>query len=134
MSDDNKIAVARAWYKSKEALDKARKEETDLRKQAMEAYFGNEIGKGTQRESLNDKTALVLARTAKITIDTEAFLKHKAHMESKGLIGDDKVIEMRPVVSATAYKYMSDADKITFDEVFVHGLNAPTLKLEVKKS
>ena len=128
---DNRIELARAWFVSREKRDKIVEEELVLRKETMEAYFGeNNDTKGTQKTAISDKMQLVMAQTAKISVDKDNFEKHKSHMESKGLIGDEAVIRMKPEVSMTAYKYLSPQDKLTFADVFIHGLNSPTLKIE----
>lgn len=133
-NNDNKLKLARELFTVKQQLDVLKVEEMSLRKQTVEAFFGEKPEKGTSREELNENMELVLVQSAKISIDKEAFDKHKAHMESKGLIGDEAVIRMKPDVSATAYKYMSDADKILFADVFKHGFNSPTLTFEAKKT
>lgn len=134
MSDvgDNTKPLVREWYKAKEALDKAKEHEMDLRKQVQEAVFG-EPKKGTQKANLSNDAELVLSQSAKISVDKDEFLKHKAHLEKKGLVGENGAIKLKPEVSMTAYKYMSDEDKAAFDSVFKHGFASPTLEVRTKK-
>lgn len=129
---DNLKPLVREWYKIKEDLDRLKEHELELRKQVSEAVFG-EAQKGTQKAELSDNAELVLSISAKISVDKDAFLEHKTHLEKKGLVGENSVIKLKPEVSATAYKYMSDEDKATFDSVFKHGFNAPKLEVRTKK-
>jgi hypothetical protein len=76
---------------------------------------------------------LVLAVTSSIEVDKDKWLLYKAQLEAQGLIGDGKLITLKPSVSATAYKYLSDADKVQFADLFVHKISSPTLRAEVKK-
>jgi len=127
---DNKLTLARAWFSTKAQLDKLKAEEAVLRAETIAAYFGETGTKGTQKHPVSEKMQLSMSQTAKISVDKEAFEKHKVHMENKGLIGDEAVIRMKPEVSMTAYKYLSPQDKLTFADVFIHGLNSPVLSLE----
>lgn len=129
---DNILPLVREWYKTQSELKELQAHEKDLRAKVIEAVFG-EVKKGTSKADLSNETELVLSCSAKISIDKEKFLQHKNVMERKGLIGDESVIKLKPEVSATAYKYMSQEDKVAFDEVFVHGLNSPQLEVRTKK-
>ena len=128
--NDNNLPLAREWFRVQELLAEVKQQESDLRKQTIAAFFGENMSKGTRRENLSEKMELVYSQSATIVVDKDAFIKHKAHMESLGLIGDDKVIKLKPEVSVTAYKYLSDAHKVMFDEVFVHKMGSPSLKVE----
>lgn len=129
---DNRLSLARAWYKAKEALDEAKKVEMELRMESISAFFGEEEKGGSVKEKLNEGSSLVLTRSKKVSIDLEAFKEHEAHLKAKGLIGDDSVIRMEPKVSMTALRQMSAEDKVLFSDVFIHGLNSPQLKVEIK--
>lgn len=130
---DNLKPLVREWYKAKDVLDIAKEHEMNLRKQVSEAVFG-ETKKGTQKVDLSDEAELVLSVSAKISVDNDAFLEHKTHLEKKGLVGESSVIKLKPEVSATAYKYMSTEDKASFDSVFKHGFSAPKLEVRTKKN
>lgn len=132
MSDDNKLPLARAWHKSKEVLESAKADEMDLRKQVMDAFFDNPEKKGTQKTDLSDKAQLVLSRSASIKVNKDKYTEFAAELVQKGLIGDDKLIKLTPSVSASAFKHLPETDRIRYDEMFVHTLSSPALKVEVK--
>lgn len=129
---DNLKPLIREWYSVKEKLAELKDQEMQLRKQVTEAVFG-EPKKGTQKVDLSDVAELVLSQQVQISVDKDEFDKYKAHMEKKGLVGENGVIKLKPEVSATAFKYMSDEDKATFDSVFKHGFKSPTLEVRTKK-
>lgn len=132
MTDDNTTPLIRAWYKVSDEKKRIIEEEKALRSQVIEAVFG-EVKVGTQKHDLPNNMELVLSASGKISVDKDEFLKHKAHMEKKGLIGEESVVKLKPEVSMTAYKYLSQEDKVTFDSVFKHGLNSPQLEVRAKK-
>lgn len=131
----NTIDLTRDWFKTKQELDKLKKQEIDLRKLTIEANFGSEFNrKGTHKASLSNESELSLSVSEKVTLDKEAFVKHKPYLESLGLIGDDKLIKMTPSVSLSALKHLDDNVKATLSDLFVYSLSAPQLKVNIIKS
>lgn len=129
---DNQLPLVREWYAAKDKLKEVQDHERQLRKQVLEAIYG-EPQKGTHKCDLPNGMELVLSVGAKISVDKDEFMKHKVHMEKKGLIGEESVIKLKPEVSATAYKYLSAEDKAAFDSVFKHSLTSPQLDVRQKK-
>ena len=134
MSDDNKLPLAREWHKAKEALEEAKAHELTLRKEVMAAFFDNPDVKGTQKADLSDKAQLVLSRSASIKVKKDVYENFAAELKQRGLVGDDKLVKLTPSVSATAFKYLSDADRIRFADMFEHVLSSPSLKVDVKST
>lgn len=130
---DNRTKLARDWYSSKEELDRAKKLEGELRKATIEAYFGEEKVAGSRKESLSSKANLVYSASKRITIVADKFKEFEAQLRAKGLIGDGKLITMKPTVSLTAYKHLSDEAKAQFDELFEHSVSAPQLSVKLEK-
>lgn len=130
---DNILPLIREWHGKYKALSELKKEEMKLRKESIKAVYGEETKLGTQEAELPNNLQLSLSVGREIKVDNDAFDKYKARMESKGLIGNDSVIKLKPEVSLRAYDAMSDEDKIEFAEVFVHKQSSPALKVEPRK-
>lgn len=129
---DNLKGMVREWYRLKEEVKEKTAQERELRKSVLDAVFG-EVSKGTKKADLGNNMELVLSVGTKIDIDKDAFIRHKTVLEKKGLIGEESVIKIEPKVSATAYKYLSEEDKVMFSDVFKHGFNSPQLDVKSKK-
>lgn len=131
--ENDKTQLARDWYQVQDQLAELKERESAMRKQVVAAFFGDELVGGTHRTELASGVHLIVTVPKKIDIDKSIFDSHKAELQHKGLIGDDRLIRVKYEVSATALKHLSDADKVKFGDIFVHGTGSPQVKIEVKK-
>lgn len=133
MNSEELMELNRAWYKSKSDLDQAKKNESNLRKQVIEANFGDIKSAGTSRQKLGHNANLVLTVPAKVDIDIEKFEKMEGYLKSKGLIGKDKLFKLKPSISMTAYKHLDDPTRLTIEDMLEHKLGSPSLDVQLIK-
>lgn len=134
MSDD-KLELTRKWFSVKDKLDALKEEESALRKAVVQAHFGEDLTKGTKRAELKPGVNLVLSVSEKVSLDPDMFKQHKAELLARGFIkDDDALIRVKYEVSASALKHLADSDKAKFGGLFVHKLESPQVKIEVKET
>jgi hypothetical protein len=133
MSDDNKTELTREWFRVQEQLKELKEHESALRKQVVEAHFPSELQAGTHKSEIKEGVTLVVSVPKKVSIDKGFFEEHRAELQNRGFIGEDRLIKPKYEVSVSALKHLSDADKAKFSEVFVHSTGSPTVSIEIKK-
>jgi hypothetical protein len=132
---DNKLELTREWFAVKNKLDAIKAEESELRKAVVEAHFGENLTKGTKRSEIKPGVNLILSVSEKVSLDPDAFKQHKAELQARGFIKDEEgLIKTKYEVSASALKHLSDSDKAKFGGLFVHKLESPQVKIEVKET
>lgn len=122
----------RILYQTQEELRRVKKLEKELRDEVVE-MLTTEDDLGSNRSELSDRMDVVVTRGRTLTINIPAFADKEGMMKQRGLIGDNTVIVMKPSVSATAFKHLSEEDKLAFADVFEYKPSAPTVKFETRK-
>jgi hypothetical protein len=131
---DNKVELSREWYKTQEDLKILQVKEKELRKAVIEAYFGENIGKGTHKADLKPGVKLSVSIGQKIKLVPDKFKSYFAELQQRGFIHDEGLIRPKYEVSASALKHLSDSDKIKFADMFEYTEESPQLKVEVKEN
>ena len=132
---DEKLKLTRKWFAVKDKLDAIKEEEASLRKAVVQAHFGDDLVKGTKRAELKPGVNLVVSVSEKVSLDPDLFKQHKAELVARGFIkDDDSLIRTKYEVSVSALKHLADSDKAKFGGLFVHKLESPQVKIEVKET
>ena len=132
---DEKLELTRKWFAVKDKLDAIKEEEAALRKAVVQAHFGDDLTKGTKRAELKPGVNLVVSVSEKVSLDPDLFKQHKAELVARGFIKDeDSLIRTTYGVSVSALKHLADSDKAKFGGLFVHKLESPQVKIEVKET
>lgn len=134
MSEDV-LELTRRWFAVKTKLAAITTEEKELRLAVIQAHFGDDLSKGTKRAEIKPGVNLVISVGEKISLEPDVFKQYKAELQARGFIKDeDGLIRTKYEVSASALKHLSDSDKAKFSGLFVHKLESPQVKIEVKET
>lgn len=131
--------VLHAWEASKLTLEKAKEDEMNLRKKAVDFTFDPAKKSGTERVELGG--GWIAKAVKKINYgwvkDGEKVNKHKIDdvldtiektVENGGLIAE-RLVKWTPELSLTEYKLLPEAAKALIDTVIVTSDGAPTLEI-----
>lgn len=130
--NENQLPLVRELFAAKENMDQAKERYDAARKAVQEAMVDDSVP-GTTHFRLSDTMKMTVSVGRTIDVDKNAFRDQYAAMRNRGLIGDNSVIQMKPSVSVTAFKYLSDEDKAQFGHVFRMKTSAPQIKFDLIK-
>lgn len=131
--NETKKPLIREWYAVQEELARLKQKESELRKAVYESLDVDPSVSGTTNYRLSDLHKITVTIPTSISVDPNGFRDNYQMLKQRGLIGDTSVIKMKPDVSVTAYKHMSDADKAQFGHLFKVKAGSPSVKITTLK-
>lgn len=117
-----------AWYKKKQELDQAKKEERQLRDQLFEAYFP-EPEYGTNKCDIPGDAELVVDYPLNLSIDESALETALEHVPKTKR---DKVVRWKPSLAKTVYNTLSKKAREGFDECVIAKPGSPSVSIRMK--
>jgi hypothetical protein len=127
MTDQEKIIGD--WNAAKHRLDKAKKEESELRLKVAE-LFPNEKESGTETIDLANDWKLKQVIKLNYTLDKAAT---PAALEQIDNVTADRLVTWSPKLSTAEYKRLTPEQKAIIDEVLTIKPGAPTITLVAPK-
>lgn len=133
------------WQASKEALEKAKELEMQLRKQVVDFAFDPNKQSGTENVELGNGYKLKAVKTlrygfiknAENKLDKAAIDKALAKIEKDGAVGEliaERLVKWTPDLSLSEYKLLNEKHKAIIDSVIVTTEGSPTLEIVEPKN
>jgi hypothetical protein len=128
LSAEAKTALALRWIAAKDALSRAKDEETALRSQVAEAYFGDKkelsgcYPKGTNKEATNTEEGAMkvkLVQKMNYSVLEELEAATLAEVKLAGVAYAHELIRRKPELSLTAYNKLTEAQRSIVDKMLV---------------
>lgn len=130
--NDNTLPLVRELYAAQESLNQAKQHFDDIRAQVVESLIDKTVP-GTHNFKLSDEMKLTVTVPRTMDVEKELFKEQYSALMQRGLIGDSSVIQMKPSVSLTGYKYLTDEDKAQFGHIFKAKVGSPQVKFSTNK-
>lgn len=126
------------WYKLKEELGKLKAKEGLLRSRIFKFYFPAPV-EGMNKVPTNDGTGGEIKGTHKInrTVDPASLDGLKDELAQEGYNGPllklDELIKYTPELVLSAYRTLTEEERLFFDRALIIKDGSPELKIEVPK-
>lgn len=134
MTQAEQRALALQWANAKDALDTAKKAETELRAQLLAACFPDGLAFGTQRADLGEghKLKVEVSKEGKITDATACALALGLMREDGELGGElaDRVVKMKPALVVGEFQKLPERYFALFKDAARVDQGSPSATLE----
>ena len=130
MENSNKDALIQRWLDSKDALEKSKELEAQLRQQVLAACVPNAPEKGTVNHELGNGYKLKFEFKQNVRLDQSKFDSTIAKLERLGDEGKfiaDRLFKMKAELSITEYNQLPDKMRKLVDEIITKSPATPAV-------
>ena len=136
---NNKFALLQAWKEAKEALDRVKLAEADMRKQVVEVFsehFDGEIFSGMENIDVGQGYNLKIEHSLDYKLDQEKIESVLDEIEAKiegGAVLAERLCKVKYELSVSEYKKLPEAARLMVDKILTIKPASKSVKLAERK-